>query len=261
MDGLVMSDAEAPHRKRLIRPLRGDRGLEALQRGSVTDAGNILENARAAIVIGVGNCSVCHSDYGALPPYLEMIARRRFSLVSLFWSNSRKSRFISDDKWRPSTELILAKALRPTVKLPCCAFRANEGSLWAFSLAMRFASRSAAAFVWYTRRPIFEPGPLTAQPPLTFTTRTARQSFGVLAMPENSMNLSSLRASAGYATASAVEPEASPSKVMSVRISGLPRPTHIGARTPGMKAASNSSRTAPSKRIQCRMSPLRVSMM
>ena len=40
-------------------------------------------------------------------------------------------------------------------------------------------------------------------------------------------------------TASAVAPDGSPSKVTSVRISGLPSPTHIGAPTPGMNAASN----------------------
>ena len=60
------------------------------------------------------------------------------------------------------------------------------------------------------------------------------------------------------ATVSTVNP--APVKVISVRISGLPSPTHIEALTPGMKLASNSSRTAPSNLVQCRMSPLRVSM-
>jgi hypothetical protein len=47
-------------------------------------------------------------------------------------------------------------------------------------------------------------------------------------------------------TASAVDPDGSPAKVMSVRISGLPRPTHIGALTLGMKFASNASKAATS---------------
>src|ERR1700677_1038861 len=79
MNRAVVAHAKAPEGERFVPALGSDRRLEAVEVGLVSNVGNVLENARAGIAVGIGRRVVHIRSQTDGLAYPLMIASRRSS--------------------------------------------------------------------------------------------------------------------------------------------------------------------------------------